>query len=399
MGLLLMCIYVVSYITRLSYSSVIVEMVSATGLSKTKISIAVTASFFAYAIGQLVSGVLGDKIHPKKLITGGLAFASVTNLLIAFCTSPVALAVIWGINGAAQAFLWPPMIRLMTFHLTEDGYRRATTVVAYGSSVGTVAIYLAAPAVLTATGDYRSVFIFSAMVGLIALPIWLMLCPSDKIEAKKPTGNEKKAGVLSIIFTPMMLLILLSIALQGFIRDGISTWMPTFVSESFNIGSNISILSGVVLPIFAIICIRCAELVCSKWLRSPLACAAFFFTVSAVSCTVLITAGKLNPILSVVCLGAVCGSINGVNYALISILPGHFAASGYVSSISGVLNACTYVGSTISSFGTAALSEGGGWYAAELLWLICASLGVVICFTVTRVSRNNTNIAKKQNHL
>lgn len=390
MGLLLMCIYIVSYITRLSYSSVIVEMTSATGLSKTQLSLAVTASFFAYAVGQLISGALGDRIHPKKLITCGLAVATATNLIIPLCTFPAALAVIWGINGASQAFLWPPMIRLMTFHLTEEGYRRASTVVAYGSSLGTVAIYLSAHIVLTATNDYRAVFIFSAVAGIIAIPAWLMLCPSDKTAAKRHIGTGKKTGAFSLIFTPTMLLILFSIVFHGFIRDGISTWMPTFVSENFNIGSNISILSSIILPVFAMISIKCAALVCSKWLKSPLACAAFFFAFSAVSCAVLITAGKLSPVLSVVCLGIVCGSIHGVNYALISILPGLFAESGYVSSISGVLNACTYVGSTVSSFGTAALSESAGWGAAELLWLVCAVLGAVICFAV----RHNVNPPK-----
>lgn len=381
LGLLLMFIYFVSYVTRLSYSSVIVEMTSVTGLSKTQLSAAVTASFFSYAVGQIISGMLGDRIHPKKLIAGGIAAAILTNLAIPFCRIPALLAVIWGVNGMAQAFMWPPMVKLMTHHLSPEGYSHAAAIVSYGSSLGTVAVYLAAPAIISLLTDYRAVFAFSAIVGAIALPIWLRLCPSDKISSGKPseTGEGKKSPISRII-TPALLMVMLSIAFQGFIRDGITTWMPTFISESFDLGSSVSILSGVIIPIFCILCVRISELVYSKWLKDPLICAAFFFAVSAASCALLIAAGGLNPIIAIISMGMICGSIYGVNFALISILPGKYSEYGCASTASGMLNACTYVGSTLSSFGIAAVSEKAGWGAAELMWLICAILGGVICF-------------------
>ena len=377
----MMFIYFVSYVTRLSYSSVIVEMTSATGLSKTELSVAVTASFFSYAVGQVISGMLGDKIHPKKLIAGGLAVAVMTNLIIPFCKVPALLAVVWGINGAAQAFMWPPMVKLLTFHLTPEGYSHAAAIVSYGSSLGTVAVYLAAPAILSAVKDYRAVFAFSAIVGIISIPVWLILCPSAAISPQKKAENgEKRKSILSYIITPAMLMVMLSIAFQGFIRDGITTWMPTFVSETFNMGSSVSILSGVIIPFFCILCIRISELVYSKWLKNPLVCAAFFFAVSAASCAVLMAAGSLSPIIAIISMGMICGSIYGVNFALISILPGMFSECGCASTASGILNACTYVGSTLSSFGIAAVSEKAGWGAAEILWLVCAILGAAICF-------------------
>ena len=377
----MMFIYFVSYVTRLSYSSVIVEMTSATGLSKTELSAAVTASFFSYAVGQIVSGILGDKIHPKKLIAGGLTATVVTNLIIPFCRTPAQLAIVWGINGMAQAFMWPPLIKLLTFHLTPEGYSHAAAIVSYGSSLGTVAVYLSAPAIISAVGDYRAVFVLSAAIGIISIPIWLILCPSAAITRPETAENtEKKKGVPSYIITPVMLMVMLCIAFQGFIRDGISTWMPTFVSETFNMGSSISILSGVVIPVFCILCIRISELIYSKWLRNPLICAAFFFAVSAASCAILMAAGSLSPIIAIISMGMICGSIHGVNFALISILPGRFAECGCASTASGVLNACTYVGSTLSSFGIAAVSEKAGWGAAEILWLVCAILGAAICF-------------------
>ena len=57
--------YMVSYITRINYGAIIVEMVEATGFSKSALSMAVTGSFITYGVGQIISGIIGDRISPK----------------------------------------------------------------------------------------------------------------------------------------------------------------------------------------------------------------------------------------------------------------------------------------------------------------------------------------------
>ena len=49
-----------------------------------------------------------------------------------------------------------------------------------------------------------------------------------------------------------MALVMVAIVLQGALRDGVTTWMPSFISETFHLSSEVSILSGVCLPLFAI---------------------------------------------------------------------------------------------------------------------------------------------------
>ena len=43
---------------------------------------AVSGSAVTYGFGQIVSGVLGDKFSPKKLICGGLITTAAMNFLI-----------------------------------------------------------------------------------------------------------------------------------------------------------------------------------------------------------------------------------------------------------------------------------------------------------------------------
>ena len=65
--------------------------------------------------------------------------------------------------------------------------------------------------------------------------------------------------------------------------------------------------------------------------------------------------------------------------------PTILAGNGKVSAVSGLLNSFTYVGSAISTYGIALLSEGAGWQVTALVWFAIAALGAVICAVCSRI--------------
>ena len=123
--------YMISYMTRINFGAVISEMVSATGFSRSALAAAITCSSVTYGCGQLVSGFCGDHVRPKLLCLGGLITTGIVNLLIPLCPNAALMTVLWGVNGLAQAFMWPPIVKLMTELLTEEEYKHATVVVSY----------------------------------------------------------------------------------------------------------------------------------------------------------------------------------------------------------------------------------------------------------------------------
>ena len=64
--LILFCtaVYAVSYLTRINYSAVLVEIIKSEGYSKSSASMALTALFITYGFGQVISGFLGVKLKP-----------------------------------------------------------------------------------------------------------------------------------------------------------------------------------------------------------------------------------------------------------------------------------------------------------------------------------------------
>lgn len=369
--------YMISYITRINFGAVISEMVTATGFSKSSLSAALTGSFITYGTGQVISGFLGDKISPKRLIGLGFTVTVLMNLLVPLCTSPYAWCAVWCVNGFAQSFMWPPLVKLMTAMLTHEEYKTATARVSYGSSMGTIAVYLLSPFLISLAG-WKSVFVFSAVCGILMLIIW-SISLKDLKETDEAVADKTETTGKSRFISPLFLSIMLAIILQGMLRDGVTTWMPTYIAETYKIGNAVSIMTGVLLPLFGMLCIGAASRLYIKVFKNPMQCAAVFFALGAFSALALsLFTGKSAP-LSVIFSALLTGCMHGVNLILICMLPPLFKGSGGVSTVSGILNACTYVGSAASTYGIAAVSEKFGWNVTVAVWLLIALCGTAVC--------------------
>ena len=159
--LLFMTTYLISYLTRVNYAAVVTEIADAEGILRSVASLALTGSAVTYGVGQLLSGWLGDRIQPRTLVFCGLLTTLLTNLLIPLCGAAYQMTAVWCVNGLAQAFMWPPLVRLMSTLFSQTDYKRACVVVSWGSSLGTILVYLASPLCIRLAG-WRSVFFVSA---------------------------------------------------------------------------------------------------------------------------------------------------------------------------------------------------------------------------------------------
>lgn len=394
---MLLCamVYFTSYLTRTNYTAVILELTGALGITKSEAGLISTIAFFTYGAGQLVSGFVGDKIYPRRLIAFGLAATSVCNFLMSACGSIAPMAVIWGVNGLCQAMFWPPLVRLMAENLNDDNYSTACVWVSVGSSFGTIGVYLACP-LLIKLGGWRLVFIAAGICGVLMTALWLIASGkllknrirenvrTDDDEAPAATGGIGAAGF------GVLAAVCLAIVLQGILRDGVTTWMPVLVSEQFGLPTGASILTGLALPVFSMISFNLAGWL-QKKLHSEMICSILLFGVAAGSALVLRIFGfsgnksVVTTAVSVLLMSVLTGCMHGINLMLVSRIPSYFMKFGRISTISGVVNAFTYVGSAISSFWFAALTERAGWGVTVSSWLIIALAGCVVCVVIRPV--------------
>ena len=369
-------VYLVSYLTRINYGAIISEMEQATGFSRSLLSMAPTGSFITYGVGQIVSGICGDRFSTKRLISLGLGITTVMNLLLPLCNNPYQMLAVWCVNGFAQAMLWPPIVKTMAVYLRQQDYGNAMVKVSWGSSLGTMAVYLLAPLLIGLMG-WKSVFVAAAVCGAVTLIIWHKV-GRDVPPTPRKTRVESK-GTARVIFTPVMLCVLVAIAFHGMLRDSVMTWMPSYVAQTYQLDNSAAILSGVILPLFSLVCFRITERLQRNVFHNLLVCAAVLFGASMLAAGGLYLFPGAGAVVAVLLLAVIKGAMSGINFLLISLLPRKFHKYGNISTMSGVLNSATYVGSAVSTYGIAVISEQFGWSASTLVWLVLSAASIALC--------------------
>lgn len=411
--MLLCCIvYFMSYLTRLNYAAGLAEIRVSMEISKQLASLPVTGCFIFYGVGQFICGILGDHISPRIMIFLGLAATSVCNLFVAFTNHIWMLTALWCLNGFFQSMLWPPLVRIMATTLSEADYQKCCVYVSIASSAGTIAVYLLAPVCISigngmAYDGWRFTFLFPALAGMLTAFVWYFLIPRfsgisgirGDSENEQPLLSASQAGrentsvpaetkipamsMKTLIRTSSLLMIQAAIVFHGILRDGITTWMPAYISENFNISTSISILTTAVLPLFGIVSILAASILLN-YLRNEVLTASVLFILACISTIILLPFHQSSPVISVSMMTLITGCMHGINLMLISRVPRHFAKYGRVSTVSGLLNASTYVGSALSTYGFAALSENFGWSFTIFVWLLVAVCGTLLCLPVIK---------------
>lgn len=389
---LLTLVYFASYLMRKNFSVMLVDICGELAVEKSAIAIVSTLMTITYGAGQIINGILGDRIKPQTMLTTGLGLAAACNVAMFFAPNIPVMAAIWAVNGYAHAMLWPPIVRLMSMHLNSDEYGYSAVRVSWGSSIATIVLYTLCPFLLMVT-DWRTVIIGCAVGGVAILALWVSFQkkvfadPSSvggAVPAEAKAGGAKKKGIpLPLyVFIPIAL-IMLGIVLQGMLRDGVTDWTPNFLHETYGVDKSNAILFTVIPAIFSMISFSAFDLLHRKVFRNEVTCSAVIFGGAAVCSLILFAFNTLIPniVVAIVAVSLIIGCMHGINLMLITVVPKRFIKSGKVSTFSGILNACTYGGSAIAVPGFAMITEmsGNDWNVTVLVWGIISVLGLAVC--------------------
>lgn len=394
--------YFASYVTRINYVAVRLAIADELVLTYpelvAELGIAISAASITYGFGQFASGILGDRLHPIALVCTGLGGAVLCNLLMPILYPSVYLmALVWGINGFFQSLIRPPLGRIISANYDEEGYINTCVAVSNSSQVATVLTYLVIPLCLRLFDrEWRLAFYLPVAVGIITLGFWCLLVPRlcagkaetdipDDAHAERAEGRPEP--LCPLLVRSGLWIMIPAVLIHGLLRDGITAWMPDFISEVGGLGTSVSILTTAILPIFCIVCVLLAKKLCSA-LPSDGISAALLFAVSAVSAAIIVPlldfVNAITFAIIVLLMALITGCMHGVNHIFITRIPGAFKQSGRVSGIVGILNAITYVGGALSPYAVAFVAGWGGWNRAVMLWVVLAVLGTALCFAARR---------------
>jgi len=396
-GLTVLCsaIYFTSYMTRKGYDASILAISEDTGLARTALSLASTAAVAVYGTGQFVTGFLADRFDPRRLIFIALLITAACNMsMTAFVGCIPAMVALWAVNGFAQAMFWPPLVKIIAANLDGEAYGRGVFWINVAANCAIIMVFVLVSSCIRLAGWRLSFWIVSAMAAAIAA-IWWIASPrfAATIGERPARGRAGVAGGQSLLMRIMvaggLFYIMAAIACQGVMRDGIEVWAPSILKDQYGLGTSGSTLSVAILPIFAIASMSVARAL-RRRLGDEVKVAIALFGVGLACAAILYATNGAVFAVGLPLLAILSATMHGVNLMLIAELPGRFAKYGRVGSISGMLNACNYVGAAISIYGFAALHErSSGWRAVFLLWMAVLSGAIVLTLlALRRQSRN-----------
>lgn len=380
--------YCASYLGRINYTAALTAIVADGVFSKSHAGFIGTVYFFCYGAGQIFSGILGDRVSPYKMVGTGLVGTVCANILMPLCSgSYIVMSVVWGLNGIVQSMLWTPILYIISNILPEEQRRRACLYIAASFPVGSLLSYVISAGAIKFASWHFAFFIPAGIIACIFVFWCLAAGKTSKIlgrREKKSLPVQENAGAKvslgKLFIVSGAAVICVGILVQGMLKDGVTSWVPTLIKEKYNVSASFSVLLSAVLPIINL----SGAWFATKLYEGPFklnetAAAAFCFALTLIPLTGIVFVGKYPIAICVILLALFTTIIAAMNHLLMTLIPVHFAKFGRASTVGGIFNCCTYIGSAISTYGFGAVSEKFGWTATVVFWIILGVIGVAAC--------------------
>lgn len=378
--------YAAAYVGRYNYSAVMGAITAEGTLSLAAAGAVSTGYFICYALGQIVCGAVSQCVSPYWMIFEGLALSGGCNLGMGLLPG-AAMPLLWAVNGLCQAMIWPPIVRLFAESMPLAQQKSACVNINATTPAGTLAAYLVSAALL-ALASWRQVFLSCGGLLLVMAAVWLVgTTPLRRATTMKPAvraegRTDKSRGVLAAALAAGLVWLAVPAVLHGGLKDGVTSWVPSMIQQSFGVSPAFSAAVSAVLPLVNLTGAYAAGWLDRRFFHNELKTSASLFALAVVCLAVLPLAVAHSLAVSVILLALVTASMLGINTMFINVMPVRVGRRGGAAVLSGTLNAVTYFGAAAATWGIGSAAGAFGWNAVFLLWLGMAVLALVVSLLV-----------------
>lgn len=388
--------YTVAYVGRLNYNASMVEILSQMGTTKEAAGTVSSFFFFAYGAGQLINGLLSKKYNTKYSVTVALAASCIINLAMTFCQGIDSMKYLWFLNGAFQSILWSSLIKTLSDNLADSRLSKAVMVMSTTVASGTFSAYGLAALFSYLGLDWTTIFyVASVLVGAVAV-LWFIGMSTVKNEKTEKEVAERKVKS-SLSFTPIFIIsiavILISAISNGFIKDGITTWVPSILKEEFGVPSSLSIIVTLLLPVLSIFGTSLVNVLHKKQKDENALNGIFYFVTIIFTVLIILTLNLESVPLTLMLFGGIACFMSAVNNVITSVVPLYSRDKIDSGFSAGLLNTFCYIGSTLATSMLGKIADTKGWNDVFVCILIFTAVSFALCF-VSAVLNKKVKINK-----
>ena len=374
--------YTSAYVARLNYNASMVEILAQLGTTKEAAGIVSSFFFFAYGAGQLVNGLLSKRYNTKISVTIALVASCLINFGMTFCNGIDAMKYLWFLNGVFQSILWSSLIKTLSDNLADNKLSKAVMVMSTTVASGTFTAYGLAALFSALDMKWTSIFyVASAVVGVVAI-VWFFGMTSIKKsnnETSEIKTTEKKKLSLTPAFVFSIVVILVSAVANGFIKDGITTWVPSILKEEFGVPSSLSIIITLLLPVLSIFGASLVKVLHKKQKNENALNGIFYFASTVLAGLIILTLNLKSVPLTLALFGGTACLMAAINNVITSVVP-LYSRDKIDSGLSaGLLNTFCYVGSTLATSLLGRIADTKGWNDVFICIICFAGVAFAVC--------------------
>ena len=198
----------------------------------------------------------------------------------------------------------------------------------------------------------------------------------------KHKNNETKGkqGIVSLALLSGLFIIMLPSFLHGMMRDGITNWVPTMITELYGVSPSFSVFLTIVLPVFNAFGAYAVVPLYKKLGENEMKTAGVVGAMALIPLLLLLLKNRMSVYVIIVLLALTTSVMYALNYLIISLVPVRFSKFSCTSSVSGILNSAAHIGCAVSSYGFGAVSEKAGWNAVIIIWIAAAFMTALFSF-------------------
>ena len=363
------------------------------GFSTADITTMGSAFFFSYAIGQLINGIIGDKIKARYMICLGLLLSGASNIAVALLSSSqMAATISYMGTGFFLAMIYGPMTKVVSEN-TEPIY-------ATRCSLGyTFASFMGSPlaGVLATVFSWKNTFIAGSIalmsMAVVVFCAFLMLERKGIVKYGQYKRDKKQGGSIKVLIKHNIIKFAMIAILTGVIRTSVVQLLTLYFKQYLGFSETDAPLVYSAATLVMASTTFISIFVYERLKRNMNLTILIMFSISTVFFTCVFLT-KL-PILNIIFMVIAIMSSNGAATMLWSRYCPSLYETGMVSSATGFLDFLSYMAAALANvlFGYALDGfklfghefEGIGWRKLILVWIGVVATGVIVALPYDKI--------------
>ncbi|WP_409975321.1 MFS transporter [Bacillus sp. Bva_UNVM-123] len=241
--------WVLMYADRTILNPVMPHLAKEFNLTNAELGLVNSVFFIAYAIAQIPSGTLGDKIGRRKVLVPGFVLFGLLTGASGLATTFLIFLIIRFVTGLGEGTYFGPAYAVSTDNIPKKYLTMGTAIINSGMALGISLGYLLSSYFTLELGmSWRIPFYLMTIPTLIVAGIiWLTLRPRPELKDITKEPSTEKVNIWEQLKNRNVIAILIMVfcSLYGFFM--IITWLPQYLQvERGFLGSEVGYISSLV---------------------------------------------------------------------------------------------------------------------------------------------------------